>query len=315
MQDKIALLMEETGCDRGEAELALEMCGFQVEEAIKTIARLLKNILVLKGRFVHPDHDQFGLFLLVINLKNSGLLRSRAVLSFNPAVFAGPLEKDWFEFEKQLFGFRLLEGSRPTESLEIEQSLAAHFGSRSPAALEKLAKGAQADLLEEVAGLLRPLFSAPVLKLQLTREILDVGQFHALRAEPERAGRRKSARPRGDEQLVLKVVLERDGQGMPASELQAGDGVGATIVDTRDIAQYLGKLFGGHSDAGPMPVLAPVEALESTPKGLLVRVRFSAGVCGDAVLEPEAKVRVIRRTPAEAADEQKSWWRRFFRAE
>ena len=33
MKDKIELLMEETGCDRGEAELALEMSGYEVEEA------------------------------------------------------------------------------------------------------------------------------------------------------------------------------------------------------------------------------------------------------------------------------------------
>ena len=63
MQDKIALLMEETGCDRGEAELALELCGFELEAAVKAIPRLLKNILVLKGRFFDPEQPRFAALL------------------------------------------------------------------------------------------------------------------------------------------------------------------------------------------------------------------------------------------------------------
>jgi len=68
IQDKIALLMEETGCERGEAELALEMCGYQVEEAVKAIGRLLRNIVVLKAKFLHSEQSQYGLFLVVLNL-------------------------------------------------------------------------------------------------------------------------------------------------------------------------------------------------------------------------------------------------------
>src|SRR5439155_6607012 len=98
--------MEETGCDQGEAELALEMCGYRVEEAVKTIARLLRNIVVIKGKFMHPDSSQFGLFLIILNIKALDLLRCRAVLSFNPEVYSVGLEKGWFEFEKFLYGCR-----------------------------------------------------------------------------------------------------------------------------------------------------------------------------------------------------------------
>src|SRR5687768_6010354 len=119
MQDKIALLMEETGCDRGEAELALEMCGFELEEAVRALPRLLKNIAVVKARFVHPERDRFGLLLAVLNTKSCAVLRARAVVSFNPAVYAASLEKDWFEFEKYLYGCRLWEGSLQAESFEI----------------------------------------------------------------------------------------------------------------------------------------------------------------------------------------------------
>ena len=114
--DNIALLMAETGCDQAEAELALEMCGYEVELAVKAIPRLLKNIVVLKGKFIAPELNQFGLLLVILNIKTRKLVRSRAVLSYNPAVYAVSLDRDWFEFEKHLYGCRLWEGSLQTES-------------------------------------------------------------------------------------------------------------------------------------------------------------------------------------------------------
>jgi hypothetical protein len=310
MQDKIALLMEETGCDRGEAELALEMCGYEVEEAVKAIPRLLKNIAVVKARFVHPEQDRFGLLLVVLNVKSGLLLRARAVLSFNPAAYSASLEKDWFEFEKYLYGCRLWEGSLQAESFEIEQALFAHF--RERAAIERLARLSATEVTAELSGLLQELFKDKPRMLQARRDILDVGQFN-LRDAAEAAGKtRQPSRPRGGEDLlVLKVALDESGEGVGASELRVGDVVHARITDARDIAQYLAKLFGGHSDGGPVSVPAPIEAIESMPKGLLARVRFSVGVCGDALVSPQAKVLVSRSALREA--EGRSWWRRFFR--
>lgn len=313
MQDKIALLMEETGCDRGEAELALEISGFQVEEAVKAIARLLRNIVVLRGKFVHAGDDQFGLFQLVGNLRTGGLLRSRAVLSFNPAVYNAGLDRDWFEFEKQLYGCRLWEGSLQGESLEIEQSLGQHF--RQPAAAERLGKADEEALSKEVSGVLAALFKAPVRKLSVKREILDLKQFQSLNPDHDRAAKARAASKRStDELLVLKVTLEESADGVAAQELRAGDLVAAGIVDKRDIAQYLSKLFGGYSEKGPVPILVPVEALESSAQGLLARVRFSVGVCGDAVVARDTKVRVVRYPSAEAGSETTSWWKRFFKS-
>jgi hypothetical protein len=312
MQDKIALLMEETGCDRGEAELALELCGYRVEEAVRTIGRLLKNIAVIKGKFREPGASQFGLFLVILNLKTSSLLRCRAVLSYNPAVFAVPLDKDWFEFEKFLYGCRLWEGSLPAESLELEKSLTNLFRRSPPAALDHLNRDETAALETDVSRLLGMFFRSTNLKLQLRKDILAVGEFQSLARGA--AGERQSHRraPKGEEQLVLKIELEPEAAGMAASEMRVGDMVQARIVDTRDIAQYLSRVFGGHSDRGSVPILAPVEAIEASASGeMLARVRFSVGVCGDAKVSREERFKVVRI--AVRNQEGHSWWRRFFR--
>jgi len=319
--DKIALLMEETGCDRGEAELALEMCGYVVEEAVKAIPRLHKNIVVLKGKLVHPEANLFGLLLAVLNVKSRAVLRVRAVLSYNPAVCAVSLEKDWFEFEKYLYGCRLWEGSLPPESLEIEQCVANHLRSGAGAGLFDAGPALAEAAPRELSEVLRRQLRSAALELRLKKDVLDMGQFQSLRTAPSGGDggswrAQSGAALRHDELLILKVRLEEDAGGIPAGDLRAGDLVAAHITDNRDIAKYLAKLFGGHSDKGPVPVPAPVEAIEAAPgaagapASLLVRVRFSAGVCGDAEVGAQARLRGVRGAPD--APEKLSWWQKLF---
>ena len=314
MKDKIELLMEETGCDRGEAELALEMCGYEVEEAVRQIPRLLNDICALKGKFVRPTHNQHGLFLVVLNLKSRKVLRARAVMSYDPAVCAVELDADWFAFEKHLYGCRLWDGSLPAESLEVEQRLAAHFRAAEPAVFDRLRSAIAEEATAELAAPLRAHFRDQSLSLRAKKDILDLGQFQSLRKVPAPAARRgkpDSGVPPEEDLLVLKITLEEDPEGLPAAELRAGDLVFARIVDGRDIAQYLARLFGGLTSSGPVPIEVPVEAIESSPAGTLARVRFAVGVAGDAVVTGGKLLKAARGAAHGRGDG--SWWRRFFK--
>ncbi len=315
MKEKIDLLMEETGCDRGEAELALEMCGYEVEEAVRQIPHLLRNICALKGKFVVPSANKHGLILAVLNLKSHQILRVRAVMSFDPAVCAIDLEEDWFAFEKHLYGCRLWDGSLPGESLEIEQGLVAHLRSASASLFDGLRVIGPDGAAEILAVPLRAFFRDPDLSLRLKKDILDLGQFQSLRKAPVQSAfqdKRVPRPPPREDLLVLKISLEEDPQGVLASDLHAGDLVSARITDGRDIAQYLARLFGGLTAAGPVPIAAPIEAVEAVEGGVLVRVRFAAAVAGDGVVPSDRLLRVARGAAHGRGDG--SWWRRFFKA-
>lgn len=308
----IELLMEETGCDRGEAELALEMCGYDLEEAVRQIPRLLNDICALKGKFVRPEENQHGLFLVVLNLKSRKVLRARAVMSYDPAVCAVELDEEWFAFEKHLYGCRLWDGSLPAESLEVEQRLAAHFRAAEPAVFDRLRAASSEEAAAELADPLRAHFRDRDLSLRLKKDILDLGQFQSLRKVPAPAARRgKPEAPPEEDLLVLKIALEEDPEGPPAGEIRAGDTVFARIVDSRDIAQYLARLFGGLTASGPVPIEVPVEAIESSPAGTLARVRFAVGVAGDAVVTGDKRLKAARGAAAARGDG--SWWKRFFK--
>lgn len=316
-KDKVTLLIEETGCDRSEAELALELCGYDLEGAVRAIPRLFQNIVVLKARIRAPSESLYGLLLVILNLKEKSLLRARAVVSYNPAVFASELGQHWFDFEARLYACRLWVGTIQELSQEIELLLSSYFASPQAGVFYK--EGA--DFAEKEFDDLRTALSAKLgaaVELNAQQDILDMGQFREVRprgdapSEPG-AGKRTSHPHSGPGlgpggMLLLRVDFEEGGEnGVEAGSLAAGDLVYAKITDTRDIAQYLGKLFGGHSKDDSAGLLVPVEAIEKREDGkLMIRVRFSAGVCGDLAVEAGKRLKAVPRPS------NMPWWKKIF---
>lgn len=311
MKDKVLILMEETGCDAGEAELALELCGYDVESAVQAVPRLFQNIVVLKARFCARSESLYGLWLAILNLKDRSLLRARSVVSYNPAVFASELDQHWFDFEARLYACRLWVGTLQEKSLQVEQALSAYFG--SPEARGFYEEGAIFEGRD--FGALQRVLAACLggaVELKVLQDVLDMGQFQEVRPRQEAPVARtrppaRGAAPGSGGLLILNVAVEPDPDGVPAGSLSAGDMVYASINDPRDIAQYLAKLFGGRSDEGTVPLAVPVEALERQDGRVTLRVRFSAGVCGDVTLPADIRLRAAPRGG------RRPWWKKIFR--
>ncbi|MBI3289134.1 MAG: hypothetical protein HYZ74_06420, partial [Elusimicrobia bacterium] len=177
---------------------------------------------------------------------------------------------------------------------------------------DRLRDAESAAAAEELAVPLRSHFRDPGLSLRLKKDILDLGQFQSLRKIPAPSARKPAPRgERAEDLLVLKISLEEDAEGLSAAELHAGDMVFARIVDGRDIAQYLARLFGGLTAQGTVPIEAPVEAIESNAGGTLARVRFAVGVAGDAIVPDSRRLKVAHGAAHGRGDG--SWWRRFFK--
>src|SRR5262245_43442307 len=118
--EKVRLVMEETGCDQSQAQVALELARFDVAKAIRAMGSLLRHINVLKGKSRVEGSSLYGLFLLVADVKSSFPMRLRCVFSHNPAVYETDLTAPWYDVERQIYGHRLAEGSQQHLSQELE---------------------------------------------------------------------------------------------------------------------------------------------------------------------------------------------------
>ena len=306
MLDKIALLVDETGCDPSEAELALAMCGFEVSKAVRLLEQMLHNILVLSAKFADFSRTFYGLFLAAFDVKASSLKRLRLVASFNPAAYTADLESDWFDFEKQIYGLRLREGSLIDESLSLEQALAARLRNIPPGTIKQWVNQSDEKISSVLEEDLKAAARSSHIQLKVKKLLINLGHYRSLKIPASRAqvpspqdpesGDENAARP--SDPLVLGVSLLEDPAGVSSKNLRSADTVWASITDSRDIAQYVARLLGNVRNQGTSPLEVPVEAVEAVPEGVLIRVRFSSGICGDVLMHPDT--RLAARRPSSA---------------
>ncbi|MBN1824577.1 MAG: hypothetical protein JW803_09700 [Endomicrobiales bacterium] len=295
MQEKIRLLMEETGCEQGEAELALELAGNDLEKAIKTIGSLLRYIVAIKGKIFFRAKNLYGLVLIVVNTKTSEILRFHTVVSYNPSVYEHSPDMDWFALEKAIFSFRLDGGSLPDFTQNLEQRLKTYL-------VEKKEIFVKCNI-EEIRATIKELFGPEDADIVLYTEELNLAQFRRLPSEDVSSAARSELSETDLGTVYLDVCLIEDRGGKDVSKLEENDIVLSQITDERDIAHYLAHLIGGKKDGDMVPIPAVVKKIIATPADSEVQVYFAPSIIGNAKMSNDAKIKIIETREA-------PWWKK-----
>ncbi|MGA2090587.1 MAG: hypothetical protein ABSH12_03900 [Endomicrobiales bacterium] len=295
MQDKIRLLMEETECEQGEAELALELAGNDLEQAIKTIGSLLRHIFALKGKFYFAQKNLYGLLLAVINTKTQEIYRLRTVVSYNPALYENPPEMDWFALEKRIFSYRLDQGSLPDFTQQFEQRLRSYLMDNK-------------DIFHQfnmstVSDLIGRFFELEGGEASLSAEELNLTQFRQLPSGVNSPDNKTAVQENEAVGVHLTVTLENDENGREVSRLAEGDLIISRITDPRDIAHYLAHLVGAKKEGEMIPLPTSVKKVSSSGDMTEVHVYFAPNIIGVAHLKNDSKVKTVDPQP-------QSWWKK-----
>jgi hypothetical protein len=295
MLETVRLLMEETGCEQGEAELALELAGNDLEKAIKTIGSLLRHIFALKGKLYFFDKNLYGLLLIVINTKTQEILRLHTVVTYNPALYENSSEMDWYALEKLIFSYRLDGGSLPDFTQELEQKLKLYLDERKEI-LVKCDPG-------KISALLSDFFLPDKVTVSLLAEELNLAQFRSLPSS-ETAPHTKAENNGGESGTVwLEVDILEDKSGKDVDKLVEGDMVLSQITDSRDIAHYLSHLIGGRREGGMVPLPAVVRKIEVFDGESEVQVHYAPGIIGIARVKNDIKIRLLE-------SKAQPWWKK-----
>jgi hypothetical protein len=287
--------MEETGCEQGEAELALELAGNDLEKAIRTIGSLLRHIYALKGKFCFPARNLYGLILLVINAKTRQILRYRMVISYNPALYENTPDMDWYALEKLIYSYRLDEGSLPDLTQNSEEKLHAHLLAHADAL-------AKCDP-DEMGRLVSAFFAPENVSITFGAEELNLSQFRQMPADENHPNSRSPVRE-GEQGVVwLNVGLVEEKDGKEACKLVEGEVVLSEINDERDIAHYLAHLIGGRRDGSMIPLPAVVRKVSMNDGESEIQVYYAPGIVGIARVKNDQQVKVLE-------NRTQPWWKK-----
>jgi len=287
--------MEETGCEQGEAELALELAGEDLEKAIHTIESLLRHIFALKAKFYLPEKNFYGLLMAVINTKTKSILRLSTVISYNPALYENSPEMDWYTLEKLIFSYRLDGGSIPDFTQDIENRI-----QQSLAPLKELL--AKADK-EAFGSFVTGFFAPEKVVAVIETEELNLAQFRRLPDGQETPSVKANAVGSDPGAVVLQVGLIEDKNGRPAGRLTEQDVVLTTITDSRDIAHYLAHLIGHKKDDKSTPLPAVIKKVTAHKGESEILVFYAPGISGITRVENDFKVKV-------GEENNQPWWKK-----
>jgi len=287
--------MEETGCEQGEAELALELADNDLEKAIKTIGSLLRHISALKCKLNFTEKSLYGLCLIVINTKTQEILRLHTVVTYNPALYENSPEMDWYALEKKIFSYRLDEGSLPDFTQELEQKLRTYLIEKRDI-LVKCDPG-------EVSALLSAFFSPEKVNISLFVEELNLTQFRRLPSDETVANEKTEINDADAGTVWLEVNILEDKNGKEADKLVEGDMVLSQITDSRDIAHYLSHLIGGRREGEMVPLLAVVKKIAVHDNESEVQVHYAPGIIGVAKVKNGVKLTLVET-------KTQPWWKK-----
>ncbi|MEW6040526.1 MAG: hypothetical protein AB1633_03300 [Elusimicrobiota bacterium] len=298
MEEKILLLMEETGCDQGEARLALELANYDFEKAIKTIKSILKGIIVIKGKFISEIKNMFGLFIIIFNQRKEDVIRTTGVVSYNPVIYEQSLSSDWHLLEKSIYSYRLLEGS----VLDIMKNAEEHFYKRIIDNKENFIRGLQEKNEQLISSVLFTDFFIEMTKNQINIEEINLEDYHRVQPAEEDVEVSNPQLKPDVGRLTLEVEIVEDTNGKRAHAISQGEVIFAHITDDREVAKYLSKLLGAR-ETPFIPV--PVEEIEEDGSDLKLRLYFTPGIAGLARVKKNSKLKI-------AEEQGKSFIRRIF---
>jgi hypothetical protein len=298
MEEKILLLMEETGCDHGEAQLAMELANQDLEKAIKAIKSILRGIIVIKGKFVDHAKNLFGLFIIIYNQRKEAIIRTTGVVSYNPVIYEQPLTSDWHLLEKSIYSYRLLEGS----VLDVMKDAESRFNNVISENKDRFLKALSEKDEQKIDRILFDGLQTEELKTQISIEEINLADYHQEQPDGDETLPEGHAAKPNFGRLVIDIEVQEEAVGKKASSIIQGDVVFAHITDDREIAKYLSKLLVSKET---QYIPAPVEGTEESETDVMLKLYFTPGIAGQVILKKNARIKV-------AESENKPFLKRLF---
>jgi hypothetical protein len=288
------LLMEETGCKRSEAELALSLSNNNFEKAIEAIGFILKFITTFKIKILFPKESMYGLIHIAINMKTLEIVRFSITFSCNPAIYEITTNMDWFSYEKAIFSARLNSGAMETYTKETEENLKVY--------IQKVLKEFVVISPEEISSIIKNFFYPTEVSMEVENEELSLTHFKKL---PDYNLNQNSI-PSSNYNLgflKLDVKILEDSHGKPVKKLAEGDTALSIITDERDLTHYIAHLIGGIENGKFCPIPATVKKVTHKNDNFEIYLRYTPSIEGLAKIKNDTKIKVLE-------SKHQFWWKK-----
>ncbi|MDR3049301.1 MAG: hypothetical protein LBV16_05620 [Elusimicrobiota bacterium] len=275
----IQLLIEETGCEQNEAEVALSLSNHNLKEAVNKITSFLRVITAFKIKLIFPQENIYGLIHIVINKKFFEILKFNIVFSHNPAIYEISSKMDWFSFEKAIFSARLSDGAMEDYTKSVEEP----FKNYITQDLKNL-KLPSKETIENF-------FAPAIVNINILSEELNLSQFKGFHENETNNQSDYLNNYKDFEILKLDSEICQDEQGISAKKLRCADEVLSIITDKRDIAHYLIHLIGGIKNGELTPIPSTIKEMSLSGDYIEIYLQYAPSITGYTKIKKDTQVK------------------------
>ena len=283
--EKIKALMDDTGCSEPEAKTALEIVDGNFYKAVAFVGAMLKYITAYKAKITIKNENIFGLIHIITNNKNLDLLRFSTVMTYNPVIYEQDIAVDWFSFEKKIYSYRLLDGVIEKYTKTIDMKLR-EFVSVNLKDNKILTSNDMKTVIENF-------FSGNDINIEIVAQELALREFRKLPNYFPEDVFKETVSSEYSSTIELEAIIFEDSAGKKVENIVKGDKVLAKIIDTRDIAHYIGHLIGAKKDRNMIPIPAEVQSVEKIDKYYIIKLKYSDLIFGVSHVESGKVLKIL----------------------
>lgn len=283
--EKIKALMNDTGCEESEAKMALDFMDGNFNKAIAFVGAMLKYITAYKAKINIKNDNIFGLVHIITNNKNLDLLKFSTVMSYNPVIYEQDIKADWFSFEKEIYSCRLLNGVIESYTKTIDAKLKEFVSANL--------KDNKILNAQDAKNVIEAFFEGSDVNIEIVAQELTLREFRKLPDYFPEEIPKESAVTDSSSLIELEAIVFEDSAGKKIEEITAGDKVLAKIVDTRDIAHYIGHLIGAKKDQTMIPIPAEVQSVEKKEDTYVLKLKYSDLIFGVSHVESGRILKIL----------------------
>lgn len=298
MDDKIKLLMETTGCNQYEADLAFKSAKGNFAEALDFLNRVSPGLGIIKGKFIVAKKFIYGAFQVIFDIKQRNVITTSAIVSENPGIYELNLESQWEDVGRAIYSFRLEDGALPDYSNMLQEKVADVVEKATPP--DELA--AIGERLDKILG---DIFASDeiIKNIEYSEETYKT-QTSLADKDMNAAGQNS---PSG--KIVLSVEPLKDENGVAAVSLKESDVIWVKITDSREVAEYLAERLGGRSEGKILPLACQITSVKKAGPKVELAFKFTETIKGITEIDAGEKIKVVSR---QDSGKIAGWWKKLF---
>lgn len=300
--------------EKKKIELALEMTGGDLEKAKKLVSGEIKDIAVLKGRFLEDDVSLFGAFIVFLNMETGALERVHSIITFDKELAKLTPYQKWPEFEAQIIDFQWKGKHLTSQTQDFKTNLENNYAFESQnTILEALKVNNEKKITEVIKKVLFTTLNLETVKLEMGIEYINQFMMKYEGKEVIEEGKKEKAEE-GTEQkkdeylkegeaLLDGVLVISPSKGINITQIQPGMAILVRLSDKTPQDKYFISMMNARDGKKIIPLTATVRHVNyDETYGYLVIGEIGPGVVVKCIEEAQINI----KTPEIAQKEEKS---------